>query len=85
VGLRAGSKVEAAIAFDPGVMPGTGLAREANGFERFMWMKVLPKTSPVLRAVVSPHIYTAEESTMLTQLATGSDAGGTCFIGLNDS
>lgn len=30
------------IAFDPGLMPGTGLARERSGFERWAWSNVLP-------------------------------------------
>lgn len=29
-------------AFDPGLMPGTGLAREASPFLQFMWQRVLP-------------------------------------------
>jgi NAD(P)-dependent dehydrogenase (short-subunit alcohol dehydrogenase family) len=27
---------------DPGLMPGTGLARDMNGFRRFVWHRVLP-------------------------------------------
>ncbi len=30
------------IAFDPGLMPGTGLARERSGLERWAWSNVLP-------------------------------------------
>lgn len=29
-------------AFDPGLMPGTGLARDFGAFRRFMWNRVLP-------------------------------------------
>lgn len=29
-------------AFDPGLMPGTGLARDYTGFQRFVWKTVLP-------------------------------------------
>ena len=30
------------VAFDPGLMPGTGLARDRSGFERWAWSNVLP-------------------------------------------
>ena len=49
-------------AFDPGLVPGTGLARDAGGAMKFMWGCVLPKVLPLLRAMVSPNIHTAEES-----------------------
>lgn len=61
-------------AFDPGLMPGTGLARDATGFEKFLWLKVLPKIMPVLRLLFSPNVHTAEYSgQMLARLVTGSD------------
>jgi NAD(P)-dependent dehydrogenase (short-subunit alcohol dehydrogenase family) len=50
------------VAFDPGLMPGTGLAREASGFERFLWLRVLPNIIPLLRLLISANIYTPEES-----------------------
>lgn len=43
-------------------MPGTGLAREASGFERFLWLRVLPNIIPLLRLLISANIYTPEES-----------------------
>ncbi|KAL2827156.1 short-chain dehydrogenase [Aspergillus cavernicola] len=49
-------------AFDPGLVPGTGLARDAGAVMRFAWTRVLPKVLPVLRALVSPNIHSAEES-----------------------
>ncbi|KAL4943324.1 hypothetical protein BDV06DRAFT_190275 [Aspergillus oleicola] len=49
-------------AFDPGMVPGTGLARDAGGAMKFVWGRVLPKVLPVLRALVSPNIHSAEES-----------------------
>ena len=36
------------VAFDPGLMPGTGLAREYNPFLRFVWKRVLPALIPPL-------------------------------------
>ncbi|EEA23578.1 hypothetical protein TMatcc_002455 [Talaromyces marneffei ATCC 18224] len=61
-------------AIDPGLMPGTGLARDATGFERFLWLKVLPKIIPLLRLLISPNIHTTEHSgKMLARLVTGSD------------
>lgn len=64
-------------AFDPGLMPGTGLAREGNPVERFLWMRVLPCMLPFLRLVVSPNIHSAEESgEALARLAVGSDVEG---------
>jgi NAD(P)-dependent dehydrogenase (short-subunit alcohol dehydrogenase family) len=61
-------------AFDPGLMPGTGLARDATGFEKFLWMKVLPKIMPLLRLLISPNIHTTDYSgQMLSRLVTGSD------------
>lgn len=49
-------------AFDPGMMPGTGLARDASGVEKFLWVKVLPKVMPLLRLLMSHNIHTAEYS-----------------------
>ncbi|EXJ68524.1 uncharacterized protein A1O5_08317 [Cladophialophora psammophila CBS 110553] len=50
------------VAFDPGLMPGTGLARQYPALLRFMWKRVLPALIPLLRLVVSPNIHRAEES-----------------------
>lgn len=49
-------------AFDPGLVPGTGLVHDAGGAMKFAWVCVLPKVLPLLRAMVSPNIHTAEES-----------------------
>ncbi|KAH8691980.1 putative short-chain dehydrogenase [Talaromyces proteolyticus] len=49
-------------AFDPGLMPGTGLARDANLFERFLWHRILPKALPLLRLMLSPNIHSPEDS-----------------------
>ncbi|KAI0155338.1 dehydrogenase/reductase [Xylariaceae sp. FL1272] len=49
-------------AFDPGLMPGTGLAREASGFERFLWMRVLPNIIPLLRFFLFANIHLPQAS-----------------------
>lgn len=62
---------------DPGLMPGTGLAREASGFERFLWYNILPRIIPLLRVLVFPNIHTARESgEALARLAVGEDVEG---------
>ncbi|KFY16124.1 hypothetical protein V492_01541 [Pseudogymnoascus sp. VKM F-4246] len=65
------------VAFDPGLMPGTGLAREGNSLERFLWFWVLPHILPLLRFIINPNIHTAKESgANLTRLAVGADVEG---------
>jgi NAD(P)-dependent dehydrogenase (short-subunit alcohol dehydrogenase family) len=52
-----------AIVYDPGLMPGTGLAREAGPFLQFLWNYVLPYVKPLVRRVVgSPHIYKPQDA-----------------------
>ncbi|KAJ9616883.1 hypothetical protein H2200_000603 [Cladophialophora chaetospira] len=50
------------VAFDPGLMPGTGLAREYNAFLRFLWHHVLPPIIPLLRLVLFHNIHKPSES-----------------------
>ncbi|KIX07417.1 uncharacterized protein Z518_02070 [Rhinocladiella mackenziei CBS 650.93] len=50
------------VAFDPGLMPGTRLAREAGPVLRFLFTRILPALIPVLRLVVSHNIHRPEES-----------------------
>ncbi|KAJ2958080.1 hypothetical protein NQZ79_g6321 [Umbelopsis isabellina] len=59
---EAGKKSWTAVAFDPGLMPGTGLARETGYFLRFIWLHILPNIMPLLRMLVSPNIHSAEDS-----------------------
>lgn len=62
------------VSFDPGLVPGTGLARETGPILRFLWHRVLPHILPLLRVLVSPNIHTPEESgTALAWLAVGDD------------
>ncbi|KAI1379213.1 NAD(P)-binding protein [Hypoxylon crocopeplum] len=64
-------------AFDPGLMPGSGLARAASRPERFFWNRVLPMLVPVLRALVSSNIYRPRESAAnLARLTIGADVEG---------
>lgn len=49
-------------AFDPGLMPGSGLAREYTGVMRFAWFKILPRITPLLRVVFTPNIHKPSES-----------------------
>ena len=49
-------------AFDPGLMPGTGLAREHAMISRFMWNAILPKVIPLLRLLMTKNIHTPAES-----------------------
>lgn len=48
--------------FDPGLMPGTGLARGANLIVRFLWTYVLPRIIPLMRLLMFPNIHTPEQS-----------------------
>lgn len=64
-------------AMDPGLMPGTGLAREGSAVERFVWFRVLPRILPLLRLLLSPNIHSPRESGgALARLAVGSDVEG---------
>ena len=49
-------------AFDAGLMPGTGLAREFPRPWRWIWLHVLPPLIPLLRLLLSPNIHTVDES-----------------------
>lgn len=49
-------------AFDPGLMPGTGLARDYPAIARFAWHAVLPRLIPLLRLILLKNIHTPEES-----------------------
>lgn len=49
-------------AFDPGLMPGTGLAREYNVFSRFVWKRILPTLIPLMRLFLFPNIHRPSES-----------------------
>ena len=63
-------------AFDPGLVPGTGLAREYPAPLRFIWNHVMPHLIWLMRIVQSPNIHTAKESgESLARLAIGEKKG----------
>jgi NAD(P)-dependent dehydrogenase (short-subunit alcohol dehydrogenase family) len=65
-------------AFDPGLMPGTGLVREGSAPLRFLWHRVLPRLLPLLRRLISPNIHTpAESGASLARLVTDPALEGT--------
>ena len=58
-------------AFDPGLMPGTGLAREYSAPLRWIWNHVMPKLLPLMRLLITKNIHTPEASgTALARLIT---------------
>ncbi|MES2827069.1 MAG: SDR family NAD(P)-dependent oxidoreductase [Bacteroidota bacterium] len=60
-----------ANAFDPGLMPGTGLVKEAPGFIKFVATHILPHLIPLLRKIMNPNVHTVEESgAFLSRLLT---------------
>jgi NAD(P)-dependent dehydrogenase (short-subunit alcohol dehydrogenase family) len=75
-------------AFDPGLMPGTGLAREYTGVMKFMWNFVMPKVIPLLRLLITKNIHTPEASgAALARLITDpvlASANGKYFEGLKE-
>ncbi len=75
-------------AFDPGLMPGTGLAREYTGLMKFMWFFVMPKILPLLRMLIIKNIHSAEESGFaLARLITDpalSTTNGKYFEGIKE-
>jgi NAD(P)-dependent dehydrogenase (short-subunit alcohol dehydrogenase family) len=69
-----------ANAFDPGLMPGTGLVREAPAPLRFANAHVLPHIIPLARRLHMPNIHTVKESgdslaRLLTDPALGEVTG----------
>lgn len=60
-------------AFDPGMMPGTGLARTYPPVMRFAWNYVLPALTLFQRNVNTP----SKSGKRLAQLAAGSEGGAT--------
>jgi NAD(P)-dependent dehydrogenase (short-subunit alcohol dehydrogenase family) len=75
-------------AFDPGLMPGTGLARESSAPLLWLWHKVLPHFHWLLRLLVSHNIHTPEESgAALARLVADpslADTTGKYFEGLKE-
>lgn len=74
--------------FDPGLMPGSGLARDYAPFFRFIWFNVMPHMLPLMRLLVHPNIHSpAESGAALARLAVGDDVKGVTgkyFVGLKE-
>lgn len=75
-------------AFDPGMMPGTGLAREYSALGRFMWKFVMPRVLPLMRLLIVKNIHTPEDSgAALARLITDpalAATNGKYFEGLKE-
>jgi NAD(P)-dependent dehydrogenase (short-subunit alcohol dehydrogenase family) len=54
-GLSTNQKPVTANAFNPGLMPGTGLARDYSPLQRFAWNNILPVIRPMARFFMSMH------------------------------
>ncbi|POS71438.1 oxidoreductase [Diaporthe helianthi] len=64
-------------AMDPGLMPGTGLAREGSAVERWLWNSVLPHVMGLLRIIFNPNVHSpAESAAALARLAVSPDVEG---------
>lgn len=50
------------VAVEPGLVPGTGLARDSSGIERLLWVNVLPRLLWLLRLLLPFNVFTAEEA-----------------------
>ncbi|EXJ90132.1 hypothetical protein A1O3_03201 [Capronia epimyces CBS 606.96] len=59
---RLNNKKWTVVAMDPGLMPGTGLARDAGPLARFLWNSVLPRIIPLIRLLVSQNTHLPQES-----------------------
>jgi NAD(P)-dependent dehydrogenase (short-subunit alcohol dehydrogenase family) len=67
----------AVIAFDPGLVPGTGLAREASAIRRWAWIHLMPRIIPLLRRLINSNVHTPQESgANLAWLAVSADVEG---------
>ncbi len=63
------------IAFDPGLMPGTGLARERSGIERWAWSTVLPVLARALPGTSTARRSALAYAKLLTGRAFPSGSG----------
>lgn len=64
-------------AFNPGLMPGTGLTRDYSAIVQFISNHILPRTIWLLRLLISPNVHLPEDSgASLARLAVGDDLKG---------
>lgn len=66
----------AAIAFDPGAMPGTGLARDWPAAARVVWNGILPLCVPLLRAAGLPFSSADRSGRLLADVVDSPRFGG---------
>jgi hypothetical protein len=66
VELSRRNKPYRAFALDPGLMPGTGLARDYSGIDQFLWKFVLPFFGSFLPDTSSPRRSAATAAWILT-------------------
>lgn len=60
--IRKEGKQWTVVVFDPGFVPGTGLARDYPPILRFVGQKVMPRLLPLMRLAISSNVFTAKES-----------------------
>ncbi len=63
------------IAFDPGLMPGTGLARDRSASERFGWSVIMPLLGRALPGISSARRSGAALARLLTEPALAAGTG----------
>jgi hypothetical protein len=63
------------LAFDPGLMPGTGLARDRSAGERWAWKYILPLFRWLVQGVSSPQKSARALSCLLTEPAIAPTSG----------
>src|ERR1700722_407375 len=64
-------RVASFFSFDPGLMPGTGLARNHSPAAQWVWRNVLPRLAPILPGTSTP----AKSAALLAKLLTGQLCG----------
>ena len=75
--IKQAGKQWTVTAMDPGLLPGTGLAREAGSFAQWIWKSILPHIIPLLRLLYDRNIHTTAESGFaLARLGVGEDVQG---------
>lgn len=65
-----------ANSFNPGLMPGTGLARDYSAIAKFMWFHILPHLVPLLRMVIPFVRDTAGSGADLAWVALSPETAG---------
>ncbi|MBN9514422.1 MAG: SDR family NAD(P)-dependent oxidoreductase [Alphaproteobacteria bacterium] len=63
------------FAFDPGLMPGTGLARERSSVERWAWSNLMPLLAYVMPGASTPHRSAAAYAQLLTGRVFAQETG----------